>query len=107
MRKTLKLTFILLLVSSPALAQGIPACALSGSMTMMIGGKPALRLSDVAQCPPELYDVIKSVSLDGQPMVHFKTGATNDTACAATGDQTASIEGKQASRLGDVSCKTN
>jgi len=76
-------------------------------MTMMIGGKPALRLSDVAQCPPELYEVIKSVSLDGQPMVHFKTGTTKDTACATTGDQTVSIEGKQASRLGDVSCKTN
>jgi uncharacterized Zn-binding protein involved in type VI secretion len=91
----------------PSLAEGIPACALSGSMTMTIGGKPALRLSDVARCPPDLYEVIKSVSLDGQPLVHFKTGASQDTTCAATGDQTVSIEGKPASRLGDVNCRSN
>lgn len=108
MRKTVAITLsALAAVASPALAQDTPACALSGSMTMMIDGKPALRLSDVAQCPPELYDVINSVGLDGQPLVHFKTDATNNTACAATGDQTVSIEGKQASRLGDIKCKTN
>ena len=108
MRKARTATLMLLAaIAHPAAAQDIPACALSGSMTMSIGGKPALRLSDVANCPPELYEVIKSVSLDGQPMVHFKTGAARDTTCAATGDPSVSIEGKQASRLGDVNCKSN
>lgn len=97
---------MMILLSMPlaARADDIPACALSGSMTMMIGGKPALRLGDVAQCPPELYDVINSVQIDGQPMVHFKAGVAGKVRCAASGNQTVTAEGKQATTLGDVNC---
>lgn len=94
-----------LMVAAPAMAQEIPTCALSGSMTVMIGGKPAFRLSDVAKCPAELYDVISSVSIDGQPVVHFKTGKQDKTTCTARADPSVSIEGKAAQGLGDVTCQ--
>lgn len=88
-----------------ALAQDIPPCALSGSMTVMIGGKPALRLSDVANCPPELYETITSIMIDGQPVVHFKTGVAGKTRCAAKANPTVSLEGHDAQTLGDISCQ--
>ena len=88
----------------PAFADTLPACALTGSMTMTIGGKPALRLSDVANCPPDLYEVITSVSIDGQPMVHFKTGMTGKVRCVTLAAPSVSVEGKPASTLGMVAC---
>lgn len=90
----------------PALGQDIPTCALSGSTSVMIGGKPALRLSDVARCPPELYEVISSIMIEGQPMVHFKSGASGKTTCAAKGDKTVTAESNDVQTLGDVSCRT-
>jgi uncharacterized Zn-binding protein involved in type VI secretion len=96
-----------LMFAAPAMAQEIPACALSGSMTVMIGGKPAFRLSDVAKCPAELYDVISSVNIDGQPVVHFRTGKQDSTTCTAKADPGVSIEGKSAQGLGDVTCSTD
>ena len=100
------LTALLTIGPSLAAAQTIPACALSGSMTMMIEGKPALRLSDVANCPPELYVILNSIQIDGQPMVHFKSGTSGDTDCLAKGSNTVSAEDKQASTMGDVRCQT-
>lgn len=102
--KRLLPTLLFLLIPLAARADQIPACALSGSMTMTIGGKPALRLSDVANCPKELYDVINSVQIDGQPMVHFKTGIVGKTRCTAGGSVTVDVEGKAATSLGDVNC---
>jgi uncharacterized Zn-binding protein involved in type VI secretion len=93
--------------TTAALAQDIPACALSGSMTVMIGGKPALRLSDVANCPPELYETITSIMIDGQPVVHFKTGVAGKTRCAAKANPTVSMEGHDAQTLGDISCQSD
>jgi hypothetical protein len=52
----------------------IPACAMSGSKSVFIGGAPALRLSDVVNCPPELYEIVPSIMIEGQPMVKFRTG---------------------------------
>lgn len=95
-----------LLSAGSAGAQDIPACALTGSMTVSIGGRPALRLSDVAQCPPELYEIITSVRIDGQPMVHFKSGAAGKTRCVATGNATVTAESHEANTLGDVACTT-
>lgn len=95
---------LLLLVPLAARADQIPACALTGSMTVMIDGKPALRLSDVANCPKELYEVINSVEIDGQPMVHFKSGVAGKLRCAATGSATVDAEGKTATTAGDVTC---
>jgi uncharacterized Zn-binding protein involved in type VI secretion len=94
------------LVPLAAQADEIPACALSGAMSVTIGGRPALRLSDVANCPPELYDIIRSIEIEGQPMVHFKSGAAGKTRCSATGNATVAAEGKQATTLGDVNCRT-
>ena len=85
----------------------IPACALSGSKSVFIGGAPALRLSDVVNCPPELYEIVPSVMIEGQPMVKFRTGVGEKGNCTARGEETVSVEGEAASRLGDVSCTQN
>ena len=85
-------------------AQDLPGCALTGSSTVMIGGKPALRLSDVVNCPPDTYEIISSVKIDGQPMVHFKSGAVGKVRCFSEPNPSVSVENKQASTTGDVSC---
>jgi uncharacterized Zn-binding protein involved in type VI secretion len=100
----LMISLLLLFMPLAARADQIPACALTGSMTMMIGGKPALRLSDVANCPKELYEVISSVQIDGQPMVYFKTGVAGKMRCAARSSATVDVQGKLATSAGDVSC---
>lgn len=85
----------------------IPACALSGSKSVFIGGAPALRMSDVVNCPPELYEIVPSIMIEGQPMVKFRTGVGEKGNCTARGDETVSVEGGSASRLGDVACTQN
>ena len=85
----------------------IPACALSGSKSVFIGGAPALRLSDVVNCPPELYEIVPSVMIEGQPMVKFRTGVGEKGNCTARGEETVSVEGESASRVGDVTCTQN
>ncbi|WP_411032697.1 PAAR domain-containing protein [Shinella sp. BYT-45] len=85
----------------------IPACALSGSKSVFIGGAPALRLSDVVNCPPELYEIVPSVMIEGQPMVKFRTGVGEKGNCTARGEETVSVEGESASRVGDVACTQN
>ncbi|OCP17520.1 MULTISPECIES: PAAR domain-containing protein [unclassified Ensifer] len=83
----------------------IPACALSGSTSVMIGGQPALRLSDVANCPPELYEVVPSIMIEGQPVVHFRAGSGAKGDCSAKGEATVTFEGEAAQRVGDVDCR--
>lgn len=83
----------------------IPACALSGSTSVMIGGQPALRLSDVVNCPPELYEVVPSITIEGQPVVHFRSGSGATGDCIAKAESSVTFEGKAAQRLGDVECK--
>ncbi|WP_143523660.1 hypothetical protein [Pararhizobium arenae] len=85
-------------------AATIPPCALSGAVSVMIGGAPALRLSDVANCPPELYEVVPSIMIEGQPVVHFRGGSDGKTTCAAKADGSVMMEGEVANRLGDVTC---
>ncbi|MEW9614716.1 hypothetical protein AB3G45_12890 [Shinella sp. S4-D37] len=85
----------------------IPACALSGANSVFIGGAPALRLSDVVNCPPELYEIVPSIMIEGQPMVKFRSGAGEKGNCAARGEETVMAEGESASRLGDVTCTQN
>ncbi|KQV38415.1 MULTISPECIES: hypothetical protein [unclassified Rhizobium] len=87
-------------------AAAIPPCALSGAVSVMIGGAPALRLSDVAKCPPELYEVVPSIMIEGQPVVHFRGGSDGKTTCAAKSEGSVTMEGEAANRLGDVACKT-
>jgi hypothetical protein len=104
-----RITLFLLAFLSPAQtqAQDIPGCALTGSSTVMIGGKPALRLSDVANCPPDTYDIISSVKIDGQPMVHFKPIHFGKTRCAVMGDPTVTAESKPVRPLGETHCSVN
>ena len=88
-------------------AAPIPACAMSGSKSVFIGGAPALRLSDVVNCPPELYEIVPSIMIEGQPMVKFRSGTGEKGTCTTRGDETVSVEGESASRLGDVTCTQN
>jgi uncharacterized Zn-binding protein involved in type VI secretion len=88
-------------------AAPIPACAMSGSKSVFIGGAPALRLSDVVNCPPELYEIVPSIMIEGQPMVKFRTGVGEKGNCTARGEETVMAEGESASRLGDVACTQN
>ena len=88
-------------------AAPIPACAMSGAKSVFIGGAPALRLSDVVNCPPELYEIVPSIMIEGQPMVKFRTGVGEKGNCTARGEATVMAEGESASRLGDVNCTQN
>ena len=88
-------------------AAPIPACAMSGAKSVFIGGAPALRLSDVVNCPPELYEIVPSIMIEGQPMVKFRTGVGEKGNCTARGEETVMAEGESASRLGDVNCTQN
>ena len=88
-------------------AAPIPACAMSGAKSVFIGGAPALRLSDVVNCPPELYEIVPSIMIEGQPMVKFRTGVGEKGHCTARGEETVMAEGESASRLGDVNCTQN
>ena len=103
------MTIFLLAALAPALvqAQDLPGCALTGSSTVMVGGKPALRLSDVVKCPPDTYEIISSVKIDGQPMVHFKPIHFGKTRCAVMGDPTVTAENKPVQSLGEVHCSVN
>jgi uncharacterized Zn-binding protein involved in type VI secretion len=87
--------------------QPIPSCAMSGSKSVFIGGAPALRLSDVVNCPPELYEIVPSIMIEGQPMVKFRTGVGEKGNCTARGEETVMAEGESASRFGDVTCTQN
>ncbi|QRM56056.1 PAAR domain-containing protein [Sinorhizobium sp. BG8] len=82
----------------------MPACALSGAASVMIGGAPALRLSDVANCPPELYEVVPGITIEGQPIVHFRSGAAEKGKCIARGEGSVLVESGSAARVGDVLC---
>lgn len=87
-------------------AAPLPACALSGASSVMIGGLPALRLSDVVNCPPELYTIVPSIFIEGQPVVHFRSGTGEKGDCTARADPSVTMEGGSAARLGDVACTT-
>lgn len=104
-----KSTAVLFVLVSSGLAfgQDVPGCAVTGSKTVMIGGKPALRLSDVAMCPADTYDIIRSVQIDGQPMVHFKPVHFGKTRCAVMGDATVLAENKTATPEGSSHCSAN
>lgn len=98
---------LILALAAPAFsddAPPLPGCALSGATSVMIGGQPALRLSDVVNCPPELYEVLPSIFIEGQPVVHFRSGTGAKGDCSAKGDPSVMLEGEAAQRIGDVNC---
>lgn len=106
MKKSTAVLFCLL-IPGLAFGQDIPGCAVTGSKTMMIGGKPALRLSDVVMCPPDSYEIISSIQIDGQPMVRFKPVHFGKTRCAVMGDTTVMAENEAATPQGSLHCSTN
>ncbi len=84
----------------------LPECARSGAFSMLIEGKPALTMGDVIDCPPEMIEIIPSVFINGQPMVHLKPAVDGDTLCTTTGSNTVTIGGQAAQRAGDADCKS-
>jgi len=107
LKRNVSAGILILAFAVPAVADdapALPACALSGSTSVMIGGQPALRMSDVVNCPPELYEIVPSVFIEGQPVVHFRSGAGAKGDCSAKGDASVMLEGEAAQRTGDVAC---
>lgn len=85
----------------PALAQDMPSCAVTGASSVMINGRPALRLSDVAACPPGLFEPVPGVFVEGEPAVRFVAPVEG---CVAAGSADVTINGAGAVRAGDVVC---
>ena len=96
-----------LLVPAHLHAQDLPGCAATGSKTLMIGGKPALRLSDVVDCPPDSYEIISSIRIDGQPMVRFKPVHFGKTRCAVMAEPSVTAENEPVQSPGDLHCSVN
>ncbi|MGE0503011.1 MAG: hypothetical protein AB7O76_18890 [Rhizobiaceae bacterium] len=87
--------------SSPALGQGFPACARSGSHVLSFNGLPALRLSDVAACPAGSYTIVQGLVIDGEPMVQFNPVGKD---CVTGASPNVIVNGQAATRAGDVVC---
>ena len=71
-----------------------------------IGGAPALRLSDVVNCPADLYEIVPGIMIEGQPLVRVRSGVSGKANCAAKGETTVTANDQPMQRLGDVSCTT-
>ncbi|GGE95193.1 PAAR domain-containing protein [Stappia taiwanensis] len=84
-----------------ASAQEMPACAQTGASSVMINGRPALRLSDVATCPPDMFETVPGIMIEGQPAVRF---AAPVEGCVATGSADVLMGGTPAGRAGDAAC---
>lgn len=95
------LLLALLPVPHVASAQEMPACAQTGASSVMINGRPALRLSDVATCPPGMFETVPGIMVEGQPAVRF---AAPVEGCVATGSADVLMGGTPAGRAGDAAC---
>lgn len=95
------LLIVLTMTAGSAQAQGFPACARTGSQGVMFNGLPALRLSDVAACPPGSFSIVQGMIIDGEPMVQFNPG---DKDCLTGASPNVIVNGQVASRAGDVVC---
>ena len=84
----------------------LAGCAMSGASSVFIGGAPALRLSDVVNCPADLYEIVPGIMIEGQPLVRVRSGSSEKADCAAKGETTVTANSQPMQRLGDVSCTT-
>jgi uncharacterized Zn-binding protein involved in type VI secretion len=93
----------LALLTAPlvALAQPMPPCAATGAASVIINGRPALRLSDVATCPPGMFEPVPGISIEGQPAVRFSAPVKG---CIAGGSANVIMNGAPATRGGDAVC---
>lgn len=78
-----------------------PGCLLSGSAGVAVNGMGMLRLGDVAGCPNIKYEIVPGLMIDGQPAVRI----VSDSNCVAAGSSDVLVDGKSASRQGDVMCR--
>jgi len=95
------LTAMLTLASLPAMAADLPPCARTGAASVMINGRPALKLGDVALCPPGSFSIVQGMTIEGEPMVQFNPASPD---CMAGSSADVIIDGQGANRLGDVAC---
>ncbi|WP_346892023.1 PAAR domain-containing protein [uncultured Roseibium sp.] len=84
-----------------AQAADLPACAASGASSVFINGKPALRLSDVANCPKGMFETVPGIFVEGEPAVRFAAPSKN---CVAGGSADVLVNGAPAGRAGDAAC---
>ena len=93
----------LALLTAPlaAHAQPLPPCAVGGASSVIINGRPALRLSDVATCPPGMFEPVPGIFVEGQPAVRFVAPAKG---CVAGGSANVIMNGAPATRGGDAVC---
>jgi uncharacterized Zn-binding protein involved in type VI secretion len=82
----------------------LAGCALSGASSVFIGGAPALRLSDVVNCPADLYEIVPGIMIEGQPLVRVRSGSSKKADCATKGETTVTANNQPMQRLGDVNC---
>ena len=94
---------VLALLPTPLVAQDqpLPPCAVTGAASVMINGRPALRLSDVATCPPGMFEPVPGIFVEGQPAVRFVAPAKG---CVAGGSGNVTMNGAPATRGGDAAC---
>lgn len=99
----MRVAFVLALLAPalPAATQELPACAVTGASSVMINGRPALRLSDVAACPPGLFETVPGVFVEGEPAVRFVAPVEG---CVAVRSSDVTINGAGAVRAGDAVC---
>ncbi|WP_249695687.1 PAAR domain-containing protein [Stappia sp. WLB 29] len=99
----MRVAFVLALLAPalPAATQELPACAVTGASSVMINGRPALRLSDVAACPPGLFEPVPGVFVEGEPAVRFVAPVEG---CVAVRSSDVTIDGAGAVRAGDAVC---
>lgn len=95
------LTAMLTLVALPVMAADLPPCARTGAATVTINGRPALKLGDVALCPPGSFSIVQGMTIEGQPMVQFNPAGTD---CLAGSSADVIVDGQGANRLGDITC---
>jgi uncharacterized Zn-binding protein involved in type VI secretion len=91
-------------LSEDAAPSPLAGCAMSGASSVFIGGAPALRLSDVVNCPADLYEIIPGIMIEGQPLVRVRSGTSAKADCATKGETTVTANDQPMQRLGDVSC---
>ncbi len=60
-----------------------------------------LRLSDVANCPEGMFEIVPGFLVEGEPAVRFAMPAGN---CVAGGSADVIVGGTSAGRAGDAAC---
>lgn len=112
MLKVIVARLMLIGVSAPpvfaddAASSPLAGCALSGASSVFIGGAPALRLSDVVNCPADLYEIVPGIMIEGQPLVRVRSGSSEKADCVTKGETTVTANDQPMQRLGDVNCTT-